>query len=430
MGFMQFGFVAIYLSESFIRGFMTAAGLQILISTLVDIFRGLPETNVASLVFALVGSVVLIVYGFVLEQFVANPTVCQLAAVGRLTCVCLIQWNLLARWPGLLQQYLLVKATLVLLLVFRVLVYRQNLSPCLSLTRFRPSPLLQALIRCQNKVRVARLQWEKEERDRIFSSGGSWRSGSPNTKRLCFSCLDPGHLVAECVAWKQQVAASKHSIEMLALGCSNFLGSFFKIHVICCALSVTLAVDSAGGTSQFASLCVMLVVMVTMLSLGAFLKPLPKTGLDPGKLILARRKFLEKEEKGKEKEERKEARKRKSSSLIISQLEMQDDFDTSSPRISYVNFHSGDANVGEQDPPHPTLEQDPPTLELKPTPFHTLILDLPGVCFMDLTGINTLIKAGGAFDDGNISRSNLFLSVHDAVVFAQQSSAERRVSWE
>lgn len=28
--------------------------------------------------------------------------------------------------------------------------------------------------------------------------------------------------------------------------------------------------------SQFASLCVMVVVMVTMLALGAFLKPLPK----------------------------------------------------------------------------------------------------------------------------------------------------------
>lgn len=37
---------------------------------------------------------------------------------------------------------------------------------------------------------------------------------------------------------------------MLALGCSNFFGSFFKIHVICCALSVTLAVDGAGGKSQ------------------------------------------------------------------------------------------------------------------------------------------------------------------------------------
>lgn len=34
LGLMQFGFVAIYLSESFVRGFMTAAGLQILISVL------------------------------------------------------------------------------------------------------------------------------------------------------------------------------------------------------------------------------------------------------------------------------------------------------------------------------------------------------------------------------------------------------------
>lgn len=38
LGFVQFGFVAIYLSESFIRGFMTAAGLQILISVCKYIF--------------------------------------------------------------------------------------------------------------------------------------------------------------------------------------------------------------------------------------------------------------------------------------------------------------------------------------------------------------------------------------------------------
>lgn len=38
LSFVQFGFVAIYLSESFIRGFMTAAGLQILISVLKYIF--------------------------------------------------------------------------------------------------------------------------------------------------------------------------------------------------------------------------------------------------------------------------------------------------------------------------------------------------------------------------------------------------------
>lgn len=95
---------------------------------------------------------------------------------------------------------------------------------------------------------------------------------------------------------------------MIALGCSNFFGSFFKIHVICCALSVTLAVDGAGGKSQVrplapaappcprdahplttpskqvASLCVSLVVMVTMLVLGSYLYPLPKVRLKTTKI--------------------------------------------------------------------------------------------------------------------------------------------------
>ncbi|KAK5924355.1 hypothetical protein CgunFtcFv8_001228 [Champsocephalus gunnari] len=548
LGFMQFGFVAIYLSESFIRGFMTAAGLQILISvlkyifgikvppysgplaaiyTLVDIFRGLPETNVASLVFALVSSVVLI-------------------AVKELNA----RYRHKLPFPFPMEIIIVVVSTAISGPLHLPEKYHMDIVGEIALGF--PAPILPNVG-----------QWEE-------------------MLGTAFSLAVVGYVINLAMG---RTLAAKHGYdvdpnqEMLALGCSNFLGSFFKIHVICCALSVTLAVDSAGGTSQFASLCVMLVVMVTMLSLGAFLKPLPKsvlgaliavnlkntllqlsdpyylwkksrldccvwvvsflatfflslpygvavgvgfsilvvifktqfrngsavaqimdtdiyknpkvyskvisitgvkivnccsplyfanaemfrqrvikkTGLDPGKLILAKRKFLEKEEKGKEKEERKEARKearrRKSStpvtmkSQIISQLEMQEDFDTSSQNTSYVNFHSGDANVGEQDPP-------PPTLELKPTPFHTLILDLPGVCFMDLTGINTLIKmnssytalgiklylanvqaqvyeeleAGGAFDDGNISRSNLFLSVHDAVVFAQQSSAERRVS--
>jgi len=38
------------------------------------------------------------------------------------------------------------------------------------------------------------------------------------------------------------------------------------------------------------------------------------------------------------------------------------------------------------------------------------------------------LEVGGAFDDGNIDRSNLFLSVHDAVVFAKQTDGERQVS--
>ncbi|KAM8862943.1 LOW QUALITY PROTEIN: solute carrier family 26 member 9-like [Spinachia spinachia] len=557
LGFMQFGFVAIYLSESFVRGFMTAAGLQILISvlkyifgiqvppysgplavvyTLVDIVRGLPDTNIASLVFALVSSIVLIVGK-------------ELSA----------RYRHKLPYPIPMEIIIVVVATALSGPLHLPELYHMDIVGEIPLGF--PTPILPTV--------------------------GQWE----DMMSTAFSLAIVGYVINLAMG---RTLAAKHGYdvdpnqEMLALGCSNFLGSFFKIHVICCALSVTLAVDSAGGTSQFASLCVMLVVMVTMLALGAFLKPLPKsvlgaliavnlkntllqlsdpyylwkkskldccvwvvsflatfflslpygvaigvgfsilvvifktqfrngstmvrimdtdiyknpkvyskvisitgvkivnycsplyfanveifrqrvikkTGLDPGKLILARQKFLKKEQKEKAKEEKKdnETRGRGPSSLVnmktqtLSQLELQHDFymnnGTASepdPPTSYVNFGLRADERGEQAP-----DQEPPspTLQSQPMPFHTLILDLAAVCFVDLMGVKVLIKmnssytalgiklylanvqaqvyeeleVGGAFDDGNIDRGNLFLSIHDAVVFAQQSLEERQVS--
>ncbi|XP_041800878.1 solute carrier family 26 member 9-like [Chelmon rostratus] len=560
LGFMQFGFVAIYLSESFVRGFMTAAGLQILISvlkyifgisvppysgplaviyTLVDIIRGLPNTNIASLVFALVSSVVLIV-------------VKELSACYRHKLP----------FPIPMEIIIVVVATAISGPLHLPEIYHMDIVGEVPLGF--PAPILPTVS-----------QW-----DDMLSTA--------------FSLAIVGYVINLAMG---RTLAAKHGYdvdpnqEMLALGCSNFLGSFFKIHVICCALSVTLAVDNAGGSSQFASLCVMLVVMVTMLALGAYLKPLPKsvlgaliavnlkntllqlsdpyylwkkskldscvwvvsflatfflslpygvaigvgfsilvvifktqfrngsavaqimdtdiyrnpkvyskivsitgvkivnycsplyfanaeifrqrvikkTGLDPGKLILARRKFLEKEQREKAREEKKEKKtsRRKLSSLVnmkvqtVSQLDLQSDFDMNNgsynkpePPTSYVNFHCGDTELDEQAPDQEAPSPPAVTLESKPMPFHTLILDLAGVCFVDLMGIKVLTKmnssyamlgiklylanvqaqvyeeleAGGAFDDGNIARSNLFLSVHDAVLFAQQTTGESRAS--
>nr|XP_019964429.1 PREDICTED: solute carrier family 26 member 9 [Paralichthys olivaceus] len=556
-GFMQFGFVAIYLSESFVRGFMTAAGLQILISvlkyifgikvppysgplavvyTLIDIVAGLADTNVASLVFALVSSVVLIV-------------VKELSA----------RYRHKLPFPVPMEIIIVVVATAISGPLHLPEIYHMDIVGEIPLGF--PAPIVPTVS-----------QWD----DMLGTA---------------FSLAIVGYVINLAMG---RTLAAKHGYdvdpnqEMLALGCSNFLGSFFKIHVICCALSVTLAVDNAGGTSQFASLCVMLVVMVTMLALGAFLRPLPKsvlgaliavnlkntllqisdpyylwkkskldccvwvvsflatfflslpygvaigvgfsilvvifktqfrngsamvqivdtdiyinpkvynkvmpitgvkivnycsplyfanaeifrqrvikkTGLDPGKLILARRKFLEKEMKEKVKTEKmdKGSRRRKLSSLVnmkiqtISQLDLQNDFDMSdgnSPETptSYVNFHCSDLEQGEQTPDPEPPSPGAVTLEPQPMPFHTLVLDLAGVCFIDLMGIKVLTKmnssysmlgiklylanvqaqvyeeleAGGAFDDGNIPRGNLFLSVHDAVLFAQHTSGERRV---
>ena len=38
------------------------------------------------------------------------------------------------------------------------------------------------------------------------------------------------------------------------------------------------------------------------------------------------------------------------------------------------------------------------------------------------------LDAGGVFNEGSIARTHLFLSVHDAMLFAQQSSADTAAS--
>ncbi|KAI4898669.1 hypothetical protein NFI96_018000 [Prochilodus magdalenae] len=565
LGMMQFGFVAIYLSESFVRGFMTAAGLQILISvlkyifgitvppysgplavvyTFIDICKGLPETNIASLVFALVSSVVLII-------------VKELSA----------RYRHKIPFPIPMEIIIVVVATAISGPLDLPKKYHMDIVGQIPLGF--PAPILPTVS-----------QWE----DMLSTA---------------FSLAIVGYVINLAMG---RTLAAKHGYdvdpnqEMLALGCSNFLGGFFKIHVICCALSVTLAVDSAGGSSQFASLCVMLVVMITMLALGAYLKPLPKsvlgaliavnlkntllqlsdpyylwkkskldccvwvvsflatfflslpfgvaigvgfsilvvvfrtqfrngsevaqvmdtdlyknpkvynkvmvvegvkivsycsplyfanaeifrrkvinkTGLDPGKVLLARKKILKKQQdkekqeiKGKQSQVKAAARKRKLSSLVtmkaqvqiffafatvkaISQIDLQSDFysigiDTPT---SYVNPYC-DITGSTGNLPDPVPSSPPSvTIEMQPMPFHTLILDLAGVCFIDLMGIKVLTKmsnsysmlginlylanvqaqvfeeleAGGVFEESSITPSHLFLSVHDAVLFAQHIS--------
>ncbi|XP_026864270.2 solute carrier family 26 member 9 isoform X1 [Electrophorus electricus] len=552
LGFMQFGFVAIYLSESFIRGFMTAAGLQILISvlkyifgitvppysgplavvyTLIDICCGLPHTNIASLLFALVSTVALII-------------VKELSA----------RYRHKVPFPLPMEIIIVVVATAISGPLDLPQKYHMDIVGEIPLGF--PAPILPTVTEWGDMLSTA------------------------------FSLAIVGYVINLAMG---RTLAAKHGYdvdpnqEMLALGFSNFLGGFFKIHVICCALSVTLAVDSAGGSSQFSSLCVMLVVMITMLALGTYLKPLPKsvlgaliavnlkntllqlsdpyylwkknkldccvwlvsflatfflslpfgvatgvgfsilvvvfqtqfrngsevaqimdtdlyknpkvynkvkllegvkimsycsplyfanaeifrrkvikkTGLDPGKVLLARKKFLKKQQekearelKAMQDQQKKEAMRRKMSSLVtmksqtISQIDLQSDFDSNGAAsadvpTSYVNPCCDITGSFDQLPGAP-----PVTMEMQPMPFHTLILDLGGVCFIDLMGtkvitkmINTYsmlgirlylanvqaqvleeLESGGVFEESCITTSDLFLSVHDAVLFAQSKS--------
>uniref|UniRef100_A0A8C4KC46 Solute carrier family 26 member 9 n=1 Tax=Dromaius novaehollandiae TaxID=8790 RepID=A0A8C4KC46_DRONO len=509
LGFVQFGFVAIYLSESFIRGFMTAAGLQILISvlkyvfgltvssytgplaivyTFIDICKGLPKTNVASLIYALVSAVLLIIVKELNLKYMKK-----------------------IRMPIPMEIIIVIVATAISGSFNMPDKYNMPIVGKISMGF--PAPTLPLVNKWKDMIGTA------------------------------FSLAIVGYVINLAMG---RTLAAKHGYdvdpnqEMLALGCSNFFGSFFKIHVICCALSVTLAVDGAGGKSQVASFCVALVVMVTMLALGTYLEPLPKsvlgaliavnlknslkqladpfylwkkskldclvwlvsflsafflslpygvavgvgfsvlvvvfhtqfrngsalgqvtstdiyknpkaynkvhelngikivtycsplyfanseifrekiiakTGVDPSKVYLARKKFVKRQKKG----------------TTLSLQELQKDFESTSPTdtnnnqttangasISYVTFST---------PPYVS--------------FHTIILDMSGVCFVDLMGTKALgklcssyqkigikvflanvhaqvyndISTGGVFEEGGLDRSHIFLTIHDAVLFA------------
>ncbi|XP_056671800.1 solute carrier family 26 member 9 [Monodelphis domestica] len=555
LGFVQFGFVAIYLSESFIRGFMTAAGLQILISvlkyifgltipsytgpgaivlTFIDICKNLGHTNIASLVFALISAVFLVLVKELNVRYMHKirvPIPTELIVVVVATAIsggCKMPKKYHMQIVGEIQQGF-------------------------------PTPVSPMVFQWKDMIGTA------------------------------FSLAIVGYVINLAVG---RTLGTKHGYdvdsnqEMIALGCSNFFGSFFKIHVICCALSVTLAVDGAGGKSQVSSLCVSLVVMITMLVLGVYLYPLPKSvlgaliavnlknslkqltdpyylwkkskldccvwvvsflssfflglpygvavgvsfsilvvvfqtqfrngsalaqvmdtdiyvnpktynrvqevegikiltycspiyfanseifrqkviskiGVDPQKVFLAKQKYLKRQEKG-----RKMPTKQRKSLFLrnktVSLQELQQDFESVSPTdtnnnqtaangtgVSYITFSLETPTPSKDEPPAPFTPSSEPEDSLASAPpfisFHTVILDMSGVSFVDLMGIKALAKLsstfgkigvkvflvniqaqvyndinhGGVFEDGTLEQSHIFPSIHDAVLFAQANS--------
>lgn len=557
LGLVQFGFVAIYLSESFIRGFMTAAGLQILISvlkyifgltipsytgpgsivfTFIDICKGLPHTNLASLIFALISGVFLVLVKELNAKFMHR-----------------------IRFPIPTEMIVVVVATAVSGGFQMYTKYHMQIVG--QIQHGFPTPVLPVVPQWQDMIGTA------------------------------FSLAIVGYVINLAVG---RTLATKHGYdvdsnqEMIALGCSNFFGSFFKIHVICCALSVTLAVDGAGGKSQVASLCVSLVVMVTMLVLGSYLYPLPKsvlgaliavnlknslkqladpfylwkkskldcfvwvvsflssfflslpygvavgvifsilvvifqtqfrngyalaqvmdtdiyvnpktysrvqeiegikivtycsplyfanseifkqkviakTGVDPQKVLLAKQKYLKKQEKGRVMP----TQQRKSlfmKTKTVSLQELQQDFENAAPTdpnnnqspangtsVSYITLSPDSSSATHCETPGPAEAPGEPTDLLASVPpfvtFHTLILDLSGVSFVDLMGIKALAKLsstygkigvkvflvnihaqvykdishGGVFEDGCLEHKHVFPSIHDAVLFAQANNRQ------
>ncbi|NXO00225.1 S26A6 protein, partial [Rhinopomastus cyanomelas] len=245
LGLLQFGFVVTYLSDPLVRGYTTAASVHVLVSqlknvfgvsvgehsgplsmflTIIDICQKLPETNVGTLVTAVIAMVAIFIVKELNHKFAAKLPM-----------------------P--------IPIELITIIVSTGISYGVNLKDKfgISVVGNIPSGL---------KAPVA-----------------------PNVSYFgqvvgnAFAIAVVGYAI--CISLGK-IFALKHGYkvdsnqELIALGFCNFLGGFFQCFAISCSMSRSLVQESTGGNSQVAGVIASLVILVTILKIGELFRDLPK----------------------------------------------------------------------------------------------------------------------------------------------------------
>ncbi|NWU47885.1 S26A9 protein, partial [Dromas ardeola] len=563
LGFVQFGFVAIYLSESFIRGFMTAAGLQILISvlkyvfgltvasytgplaivyTFIDICKGLPQTNVASLVYALVSAVLLIIVKELNLKYMKKirmPIPMEIIIVIVATAISgsfnmpekygmpivgKISMGFPAPTLPLVNKW---KDMIGTAFSLAIVGYVINLAMGRTLAAkhgYDVDPNQVTLVlegRCQGPSKRGKTQ-RGFRKTLVFAevislllqvaaffvalvvmvtmlSLGIYLEPLPksvlgaliavNLKNSLKQLADPFYLwkksKLDCLVW----LVSFLSAFFLSLPYGVAVGVGFSALVVVfhtqfrngSALGQVTSTDIYKNPKAYNKVHELNgIKIVTYCSPLYFAnseifreKIIAKTGVDPGKVYLARKKYLKQQEKGTAKPPTKLPKFLLRQNKTLSLQELQKDFESTSPTdtnnnqttangasISYVTFRPPANSAGQAHASNelgstttlqgstlsvlPTADVDPMMTAPPYISFHTIILDMSGVCFVDLMGTKALgklcssyqkigikvflanvhaqvyndISTGGVFEEGGLDRNHIFLTIHDAVLFA------------
>ncbi|XP_036680106.1 solute carrier family 26 member 9 isoform X9 [Balaenoptera musculus] len=528
LGFVQFGFVAIYLSESFIRGFMTAAGLQILISvlkyifgltipsytgpgsivfTFIDICKNLPHTNVASLLFALISSVFLVLVKELNTRFMHK-----------------------IRFPIPTEMIVVVVATAISGGCKMPKKYHMQIVG--EIQRGFPTPVLPVVSQWKDMIGTAFSlaivgYVINLAVGRTLASKHGYDVDSNQMSSLCVSLVVMITMLVlgsylyplpKAVLGALIAVNLKNSLKQLAdpyylwrkskLDCCiwvvSFLSAFFLSLPYGVAVGVAFSILVVIFQTQFRNGYTLAQVMDTDIYVNpktynraqeiqgikiiTYCSPLyfanseifrqkvtAKTGVDPQKVLLAKQKYLRRQEKGRTVP----TQQRKSlfmKTKTVSLQELQQDFENGSPTdpnnnqtpangasVSYITFSPDSSTAASCEPP---ASADPSDILASVPPFvtfHTLIFDMSGVSFVDLMGIKALAKLsstygrigvkvflvnihavlpfegdlsllpaqvyndinhGGVFEDGCLERNHVFPSIHDAVLFAQAKARE------
>ncbi|XP_049682300.1 solute carrier family 26 member 6 [Accipiter gentilis] len=245
LGLLQFGFVVTYLSDPLVRGYTTAASVHVLVSqlknvfgvslgehsgplslfmTFIEICQKLPQTNVGTLVTAIIAMVAI----FAVKEF---------------------NHQFATKLP------MPIPIELITIIVSTGISYGVNLNAKfgISVVGHIPSGLKPPVV--------------------------------PNVSYFgqvvgnAFAIAVVGYAI--CISLGK-IFALKHGYkvdsnqELIALGLCNFLGGFFQCFAISCSMSRSLVQESTGGNSQVAGVISSLVILVTILKIGELFRDLPK----------------------------------------------------------------------------------------------------------------------------------------------------------
>ncbi|XP_069592438.1 solute carrier family 26 member 6-like isoform X2 [Ranitomeya imitator] len=245
LGLVQFGFVVTYLSEPLVRGYTTAAAIHVtlsqlksilgveisqrshplsLIYTIVNLCAKIPQTNVASLLIAVIAIIFMLTVKFLNEKYMAK-----------------------IRIP--------IPIELITLIVATGISYGVNLNTMYGVNIVGDIP---TGLKAPSVPRI----------DLLYSVIGNAFAIAVVVYAFTVSLV--------------KMFAVKHGYnvdsnqELIALGISNSVGSFFQCFTIGTAMSRSLVQENTGGNSQIAGAVSSLVILIIILKAGELFESLPK----------------------------------------------------------------------------------------------------------------------------------------------------------
>ncbi|NWZ10785.1 S26A6 protein, partial [Agelaius phoeniceus] len=245
LGLLQFGFVVTYLSDPLVRGYTTAASVHVLVSqlknvfgisqgeasgplslfvTVIDLCKKLPDTNVGTLVTAIIAMVAILIVKELNHKFAAKLPM-----------------------P--------IPIELITIIVSTGISYGVNLKDKfgISVVGNIPSGLKPPV--------VPNMSYFGQVAGNAFAIAVVGYA----------ICISLGKIFALKHGYKVD-----SNQELIALGLCNFLGGFFQCFAISCSMSRSLVQESTGGNSQVAGVIASLVILVTILKIGELFRDLPK----------------------------------------------------------------------------------------------------------------------------------------------------------